>query len=191
MEDNVMPSFDARRSTTNDVVRQAIIPLSRDSAPGVGGKALASVWSHDIHLRAHCMVTHNWSNTFLHLVAGVLADAVGEDCYHDVAEELLSGADGRANLAAALEQAGTMDRVVWICAFSINQHAGICGGFGPPPDQESTSYLEWDAKRRDSVSGEKFAVCSCRQPKAFNDTPSTCEMNKFDDMMRFLYESVE
>ena len=22
---------------------------------------------------------------------------------------------------------------VWICAFSINQHASICGGFGPEP----------------------------------------------------------
>ena len=46
LEGRVMPSFDPARSTTNDVVRQAIIPLSRDVSCGQGGHALASIWNH-------------------------------------------------------------------------------------------------------------------------------------------------
>eukprot|EP00913_Durusdinium_trenchii_P019789 g18602.t1 len=36
------------------------------------------------------MVTHNWSNLFLHLVAAILADALGKDYYHGIAEKLLT-----------------------------------------------------------------------------------------------------
>lgn len=36
--------------------------------------------------------------------------------------------------------------------FSVNQHASICGGFGPCPDT-AYAYTQWDAKRRNSVTG--------------------------------------
>ena len=36
--------------------------------------------------------------------------------------------------------------------FSVNQHASICGGFGPCPDT-AYAYSQWDAKRRNSVTG--------------------------------------
>lgn len=39
---------------------------------------------------AQGMVTHNWSNLFLHLVAGILADALGQEYYAGIAEKLLT-----------------------------------------------------------------------------------------------------
>ena len=45
LEGDVMPSFDPRRSQTNDVVRQGIIPRSR---VGNGGFALASIWESPV-----------------------------------------------------------------------------------------------------------------------------------------------
>lgn len=40
--------------------------------------------------------------------------------------------------------AGCLQTTVWICAFSINQHASICGGFGPEPvgDPEAFAVFE-------------------------------------------------
>jgi len=39
---------------------------------------------------------------------------------------------------------GCLQTTVWICAFSINQHASICGGFGPEPvgDPEAFAVFE-------------------------------------------------
>lgn len=36
--------------------------------------------------------------------------------------------------------------------FSVNQHASICGGFGPCPS-DPMAISQWDAKRRNSVTG--------------------------------------
>ena len=55
----------------------------------------------------------------------------------------------------------------WICAFSVNQHAGICGR---APKVDST--------------GVEITSCCCATPKHFDGDFS--EMNKFDDMMAFL-----
>eukprot|EP00439_Symbiodinium_sp_Y106_P071722 s53_g12.t4 len=178
----VMSSFDPARSTTNDVVHMAIIPLSR-SEGGTGGHSLASVWSGGQRLRAKCMVTHNWSNLFLHLVAGILADALGESYYDAVAAKLLSPA-GVEELAAMLQQAPKT--AYWVCAFSINQHACICHGFSQPSSRDlgGTAPQRWPGK--DSANGMPYPVCDCQEPKIFNDQPALCEMNKFNAMMRHL-----
>ena len=41
-------------------------------------------------------------------------------------------------------ETGCLQTPVWICAFSINQHASICGGFGPEPvgDPEAFAVFE-------------------------------------------------
>merc|ERR1712196_273618 len=51
-------------------------------------------------------------------------------------------------------------------------------------------FAAWDKKRRDSVSGTVYPLCSCKARKAFNDQPLECELNKFDDMMRLLHQTV-
>lgn len=51
------------------------------------------------------MVTHNWSNLFLDLVAGILADALGKEYYAGIAEKLLTRHGIRELEAAILEQA--------------------------------------------------------------------------------------
>ena len=88
--------------------------------------------------------------------------------------------------------------------FSVNQHASICGGFGPCPDT-ADGYSQWDAKRRNSVTGaaqlqaaagaaavqrpcppkEIFPLCGCKRKKYFNNEAALTELNKFDDLMRW------
>lgn len=168
-----MPHFDARRHTTGDVVRAAIIPLSRESCSD-----LAYVLMDGVRTRPSRMVTHNWGNLFRDLVAAVFADALGDTEYGRVAYLLeMSELD---TVEAWLRQAGALEATYWICALCVNQHVGICGG-NPH-------------KHTDPVTGELHPVCSCKAPKFFNDTPPLraegqsigCEMNKFDDMMALL-----
>lgn len=178
---SVMPSFDPQRSTTNDVVRMAIIPLSRHQG---GGQALASIWSKGAPVPAKCMVTHNWSNLFLHLVAGILADALGKEYYAGIAEKLLTK-HGIRELEASIQEQDVSCLTYWVCAFSINQHGCICNSFGNPPvDQED--FQEWDEKRHDTVTGKVLPLCDCKERKVFSTEPNTCELNKFHWMMRHL-----
>lgn len=178
---HVMPSFNPRRSTTNDVVRLAIIPLSCHEG---GGQALASIWSKGAPVPAKCMVTHNWSNLFLDLVAGILADALGKEYYAGIAEKLLTRYGIRELEATILEQE-VSSMTYWVCAFSINQHACICNSFGNPPvDQDD--FQEWDDKRFDTVTGKVYPLCDCQERKVFTNEPNACELNKFHWMMRHL-----
>ena len=77
-ERTLMPHFDPNRSTTNDVVRHAIIPESRC---GHFGKALAQVLPRRPRNRWRSprpvMVTHHWANSFRDLVAAVVANGLG------------------------------------------------------------------------------------------------------------------
>eukprot|EP00913_Durusdinium_trenchii_P016282 g15301.t1 len=84
LDGELMPSFDPKRSQTNDVVRQAIIPGSRC---GSGGMALASIWEEN-EVLPQSMVTHNWTNTFAHLVGAMVTDALKGDVYADISELL-------------------------------------------------------------------------------------------------------
>ena len=157
--------------TTGDVVRQAIIPATRQEKC-----AYATVAGFGSPAQPQKMVTHSWQNLFRDLVAAVIADAVHESSFDLVAKFL---EEDISVLDSMLQQQGALEKVYWICAFSVNQHAGICGG-NPK-------------KERDSVTGEVHDTCDCDLPKIFNSTPPLCdgqsidcEMNKFDDMMKLL-----
>lgn len=167
-----MPHYDSARSTTSDVVHSAIIPLSREQRC-----AYAEVMMKDACVRPIVMVTHSWANIFQDLVAAILADALHETEYDMIVYMMTHELKQLMNW---VEAAKVGQRSYWVCAFCVNQHAGMCGG---NPGHE-----------RDSVTGEEHAVCNCGLPKAFNTTMPTlddgrsvpCEMNKFDDMMEFL-----
>ncbi|CAJ1376485.1 unnamed protein product, partial [Effrenium voratum] len=186
--------FDPERSTTHDVVRHAIIPWSlksgehdtdevlvdldqltsscglsfTDSEPHeLKGLAYASVVNNSQPVPALKMVTHGWGNIFRHLLAAVFADALGQETY-DVTLELLDEPELKT-MRSQLASMGKMDTPYWICAFSVNQHAGICGRV---PEADTL--------------GRRFTACSCAMPKFF--TGDECEMNKFDDMIEYLRE---
>ena len=164
----LMPHFCPAIHTTNDVVRQAIIPATRK-------QRCAYTQLIDQSLPDK-MVTHTWQNHFSDLVAAVLADAVNENSF-DLVKSMLE--NDVVVLERMLQQQGAGNRSYWICAFSVNQHAGICGG---NPNRDC-----------DSLTGRVHETCDCGLPKFFNSTPPVCdkgsiecEMNKFHDMMAFL-----
>jgi len=180
-----MPSF-TPGSTTTDVVRQAVIPASRLPR---GGAALAAIWSGGRPVLPQRMVTHAWSNRFVHLVAALVADGLGLDHYSGVAEELRDAA-GVRRLRARLRLVGALGGTYWVCAFSVNQHACICGGFGAqPPAGDAREWVKWRRRASDSQSGEPYPVCACGQPK-YAGSEAESEMNKFDDMMNYLQGNV-
>ncbi|CAK8993775.1 Centrosomal protein of 76 kDa [Durusdinium trenchii] len=185
LEGDVMPSFDPRWSQTNDVVRQAIIPSSRVEE---GGRALAEIWEERPVLPQN-MVTHHWSNSFAHLVGAMLADALERMTYEELAEELCS-LSGVTHIRRKLREAQRLESTYWVCAFSVNQHASICGGYGPEPRRGTADWKEWDKKRHDSVSFHRFKLCDCHEPKLMSHQEAACELNKFDDMIRFLSQTV-
>ena len=169
--DSLMPHYHSSRHTTTDVVRQAIIPATREQ------RCAYAVMAANGPVKPDKMVTHSWQNKFSDLVAAVISDAVHENSF-DLVSKLLDS--DVSVLEDMLLQQGTASTAYWICAFSVNQHAGICGG-NPNKD-------------RDSVTGEVHQICDCGLPKMFNATPPLskggesigCEMNKFDDMMALL-----
>ena len=170
----IMLSYQSDVHTTNDVVRLAIIPLTAASC-----SSYAELVNGNESLIPKKMVTHNWSNLFRDLLASVVADAIGEHTF-ELISALLSDEAGVNALEQIIELQGNLEVVYWICAFSVNQHAGICGA-NPRGDVDPITMLP-------------HPVCSCRRPKFFNETPPLndsgesilCEMNKFDDMMCFL-----
>ncbi|CAE8632318.1 unnamed protein product [Polarella glacialis] len=178
----VMPSYDPWLSTTGDVVRGAIIPFSRAGDCGLAyANCLPGATTSTSTTLPDCMVSHTWSALFLDLVAAVVADSLELDEYGKVAQRL---AKPRGAHKLLQEVRRKSCQRYWICAFCVNQHAGICNGFGSEPTPGSDQHSRWDAGRRDTVTGQVFGLCSCSEPKYF-DGP-ICEMNKFDDMMGLL-----
>lgn len=164
-----MPHFRSELHLTKDVVRAAIIPLSAK-----GQCAYSEIAMGGAYTRPHKMVTHNWSNLFRDLIAAILADALSESDFAKIADLLTKDI---SILDQWVERMGVKTQVYWVCAFAVNQHVGICG----------TATV-------DSVTEQPCAACTCKCPKAWNNTEPLlpdgrsipCEMNKFDDMMRFL-----
>eukprot|EP00913_Durusdinium_trenchii_P034360 g32145.t1 len=124
------------------------------------------------------MVTHNWDNIFSHLVAAILADAFDVPSYGPF---LMHLDEKLPALRDELAKRGQLDVSYWICAFTVNQHSSICGGFGPAP--QGDDFAAWDRKRYDSVTGEAYPLCGCATPKFFNKDWDLTELNKFDPMM--------
>jgi len=178
---DVMSHYRPAVSTTNDVVRQAIIPLSRTD---IGGEAYVCVIHDGFEVLPDRMVTHAWDNLFLHLLAAVVADALNMDHYKGIADELISV--GAAGIIPRLRALGTLHKAYWICAFCVNQHSSICGELGNMPQDDTEAQLEWKKKCHDTATGKVLPCCTCTQPKFLNDTPDECELNKFDEMMYYL-----
>jgi len=177
------PKFDPERHLTKDVVRRAVIPGSA-GRKGVGDVvtsrscAYSSKMMNDSITYPLKMVTHTWGALFRDLVAIVVTDALGEREFKPFGQLLDRNP---AALKEMLQFSGMSQTRYWICAFSVCQHASICGG-NPHGD-------------RDSVSGEVHGICDCGLPKAFNSTEPlhpqkqesiSCEINKFSDMMKFV-----
>ena len=172
--DTVMQSFQPSVHTTTDVVRLAIIPLTASSC-----SSYAQLVNKGAKVLPKKMVTHNWSNLFRDLLASVISEALGGHTFEFVAE-LLSDKAGVEALEKMLGVHGSLQETYWICAFAVNQHAGICG-----TNPSGTV---------DPVTGLTHPTCQCSEPKFFNEDPPLnddgksiqCEMNKFDDMMALL-----
>ena len=172
--DTAMQSFQSSVHTTTDVVRLAIIPMTASSC-----SSYAQLVNKGAKVLPKKMVTHNWSNLFRDLLASVISDALGEHTFEFVAE-LLSDKAGVEALEEMLRVHGSLQETYWICAFAVNQHAGICGA-----NPSGTV---------DPVTGLTHPTCQCSEPKFFNKDPPLnddgksipCEMNKFDDMMALL-----
>lgn len=178
------PSYNPRVHTTNDVVRGAIIPLPVRMSRGY---ALADMMSKTDLERPFpdCMVTHDWHNLFSHLVAAVMADSFDKDEYGPIAE-MLCTSDGVKSLRRRLLEVDGASRRYCICAFCVNLHAGICGGFPPAPPECTPECERWDAMMHDSATGDVHQLCTCCEPKYFRDSPELCDMYKFDDMVLLL-----
>jgi hypothetical protein len=116
----------------------------------------------------------------------MVADGLHEPTFDRITAEL---EEGRIEeLKYELAEKGTLHRRYWVCAFCVNQHAAICGGFGPAPPEGTENHAAWLRKSADSVTKETFPLCTCNQPKFFSDCPVECEVNKFDCLMDYLME---
>lgn len=122
LERSVMSHFDPNISSTNDVVMQVIIPLSKEKRC-----AYRDIMMDGKPAYANVMVSHNWENVFSHLVAALVADAMSLPSYAVIVPQLRTPerlqrlrADLQANHPRGLQ------RTYWVCAFNVNQHASMC-----------------------------------------------------------------
>jgi hypothetical protein len=129
-----------------------ITPLSQSV-----GLPFATLANDSEYMIADKIVTHTWGDKFFHMMGAVLADALNLFTYQEISEKMSDGQFD--NLRSQLEKNGKMTAAYWICCFSVNQHAAICGDNLPAP-------------------------CKCRTKKFLRGEHS--EMNKFDHMMLFL-----
>mmetsp|Transcript_105560 Transcript_105560/g.279845 ORF Transcript_105560/g.279845 Transcript_105560/m.279845 type:complete len:585 (+) Transcript_105560:3-1757(+) len=176
--DGPMPHYDPKVHTTNDVARQAIIPLSRGTK--FGDCAMATVMMHGKETLPSKLVTHTWQNLFAHLVAAIVADALRIPMYEHILYRLAPGE--LSTLVSELYWKGKLKSTYWVCVFSVNQHASTC-------------HLSCGD---DPVTGSPHPTCGCATEK--HDTAGLArladgrlicsEINKFDDMMDCLATSL-
>ena len=122
--EELMPHFDAKRSTTRDVVRAAIIPASAssrfgNSELGFGDCALGTLINGGKKVLPQMMVSHHWANIFMHTIAAIVADAFDVSTYAEIAHILARGEV--LELKARLEELGLAKRTYWLCAVSVNE----------------------------------------------------------------------
>merc|ERR1711871_473839 len=84
-----------------------------------------------------------------------------------------------SELRRRLRNRGKLQDTYWVCCISINQHSVICSGFSPSEPEE---------KKRNSVTGLPYSLCTCSHPKWFSG--DACEVDKFDSMMAWLCRDV-
>eukprot|EP00439_Symbiodinium_sp_Y106_P023423 s5148_g2.t2 len=142
------------------------VPVDRQSTTiEVKGLSYATSVNNGEPQMAIRMVTHSWGNRFTYLLSAIFSDALEAETYDGVADLLRHGK--LDDLAEKLRNVGKLDVPYWVCAFSVNQHAGICA---TPPPTDTTGY--------------PIIPCACTRAKHFSGDFS--EMNKFDDMMAYL-----
>ena len=95
---------------------------------------------------------------FNHLLAAIIADALDVEKYDEIAKLLAKRAFH--TLSDALCRKNALHVRYWVCAFSVNQHAGICA---TPPSVDST--------------GHAIAPCRCATPKHFDGDLSDAELH--------------
>ena len=98
---------------------------------------------------AQKMVTHNWGNKFAHLLGAIFSAALDLETYDHVVN-LLKKKDFE-QLHSLLKEKEQLSVPYWVCAFSVNQHAGICGR-APPLD----------------TTGHEIRPCQCHTEKHFD-----------------------
>ena len=173
------------RSVLGRIARRRCLRLSTQ----VKGLSYATSVNNGEPQMAIRMVTHSWGNRFTYLLSAIFSDALEAETYDGVADLLRWGRGpggsekwhrlevgtsvlqlrhGKLDdLAEKLRNVGKLDVPYWVCAFSVNQHAGICA---TPPPTDTTGY--------------PIIPCACTRAKHFSGDFS--EMNKFDDMMAYL-----
>lgn len=172
-----MSHFRSGVHRTLDVVRQAIIPLTRQDAC-----SFATMINNGVVVRPRKMVSHNWGNLFRDLVAAVIADALDECEFGSIAYLMDNHFD---NLMCYLREKDRLHITYWICCFAVDQHSAICG--------------ENQHAETDPIQHELHPVCTCQKTKALNSSEPLdvkgrsipCELNKFHDMIKTLASSDE
>ncbi|CAK9055986.1 unnamed protein product [Durusdinium trenchii] len=137
----VMPHFRPSIHTTHDVVRHAIIPMTKHKKT-----SYVQAFSERVQQPGK-MVTHWWGNRFVDLIAAVVADALEESSYGLVSRLLQKEIDV---IEKMLERCDRLDDCYWICAFCVNQHAAIC---------------DHNHDTKDSLTGLPHPLCDCGLPK--------------------------
>lgn len=121
------------------------------------GTAYARIMTGGAECYPQRMVTHTWSNKFCHSVAACVAEALGVAYFFHIIPRLRTIERVRALIEELKNKKGKLlDLSFWFCALSVNQHAVGCTRCG----------------------------CDCNHPK-YQDG-DYCEVNKFDDMMKYL-----
>jgi hypothetical protein len=116
-----MLDYDPNVTTTRDVVRSVIIPMTRPD--GVSEESSSYAAKYGSTKLPEKMVTHNWTNLFDDLVAAVVADALGEKTYDAIAKELQTPA-GRQQLSIDSDD---LHEGMFLCTFSrFCQHLHSC-----------------------------------------------------------------
>ena len=120
----------------------------RDDEPVIG-YSYATAVNCGRAVMAQKMVTHNWGNKFAHLLGAIFSAALELETYDKVVD-LLKKKDFE-ELHKLLQEKKQLSVPYWVCAFSVNQHAGICGR-APPLD----------------TTGHEIKPCHCHTEKHFD-----------------------
>merc|ERR1711971_581968 len=116
---SVMPHYDSNINTTADVVRGAIIPMTKSSMCAYADMILVQDGEETRFPDKLC--SHNWGNLFRDMIAALVADALGE-CDYASCTYFLDHA--MKSLLGILQSGNKLGLTYWICAFAVNSKFG-------------------------------------------------------------------